>query len=90
VGSIKDQGVSLKGLEFIILGTSPTEIVIFGSDSEVEWRKPLAGLGAENQSVDAVWIKASDGEVIRFLTVNLKEKTTGTSLGGRACITFAG
>ena len=67
-GRIVRQGISLKGLETMALVTTPTELIIFGSNSDVKWRKPLAGLKAQKQSIDSVLLVAADGEEARFVT----------------------
>lgn len=65
-GRIKGTGVSLKGLETQALVTTPTEVVIYGKEGRVVWRKPLKGLKASNQALDAVKVMASDRESVNF------------------------
>ena len=66
-GRIKGTGVSLKGLETQALVTTPTEVVIYGKEGRVVWRKPLKGLKASNQALDAVKVTASDRESVNFI-----------------------
>jgi hypothetical protein len=66
-GRIKGTGVSLKGLETQALVTTPKEVVIYGKEGRVVWRKPLKGLKASNQALDAVKVTASDRESVNFI-----------------------
>lgn len=66
-GRIKGTGVSMKGLETQALVTTPTEVIIYGKEGRVVWRKPLKGLKASNQALDAVKVTASDRESVNFI-----------------------
>ena len=68
MGRIKGTGISIKGLEMMILITTRDEVVVFGQDSVEHWRKPLVGMVCENQALDAVRFTAVDGDSIRFVT----------------------
>ena len=68
LGRIKGTGVSLRGLEFMVLVTTPTEAIVFGRDGVTRWRKPLAGMTASNQALDAVRFVSADGEEMKFIT----------------------
>lgn len=67
-GRIKGTGISIKGIEMMILVTTRDEAVVFGYDSVEHWRKPLVGMVCENQALDAVRFTAVDGDSIRFVT----------------------
>lgn len=67
-GRIKGSGISITGIEMMILVTTRDEAVVFGRDSVEHWRKPLVGMVCENQALDAVRFTAADGNSIRFAT----------------------
>ena len=66
-GRIKGTGLSFKGIEMQTLVTTPTEVIGFGAAGNVVWRKPLNGLKASNQALDAVKLTAKDKDSINFL-----------------------
>jgi hypothetical protein len=66
-GRIKGTGLSLKGIEMQTLVTTPTEVIVFGAAGNVVWRKPLNGLQASNQALDAVKLTAKDKDSINFV-----------------------
>ena len=68
LGRIKGTGLSFKGIEQMVLLTTPSEAIVYGTDGQEKWRKPLMGMIAENQSLDAVRFIASDGDEIKFVT----------------------
>jgi hypothetical protein len=68
LGRIKNTGISIRGIEFMLLVTTPNEVIVYGDAGVIHWRKPLAGMKAENQFIDAVRFIAADGEQIRFVT----------------------
>lgn len=68
LGRIKGTGISIKGLEFMVLVTTPTEAIVFGRNGATHWRKPLAGMTASNQGLDSVRFVAGDGSDIKFIT----------------------
>lgn len=67
-GRVKGKGVSPRGLEFMTLAVCPPDLVVFGRKSAEVWRKPLKGMKAEPQAIDAVRFTAADGESIRWIT----------------------
>jgi len=68
LGRIKGTGISIKGLEFLVLVTTPTAAIVFGGTGARHWRTPLAGLTAIHQGLDSVRFVAADGSDIKFIT----------------------
>ncbi len=68
LGRIKGTGISIKGFEFMVLVTTPTEAIVFGRNGATHWKKPLAGMTASNQGLDSVRCVAADGSEIKFIT----------------------
>ena len=68
LGRIKGTGISVRGIEFMVLVTTPSEAIVYGRNGEVRWEKPLAGMTASRQGIDAVRFIAADGQQIRFVT----------------------
>ena len=68
LGRIKGKGISVRGLEFMVLVTTPTEAIVYGRNGVIQWRKPLLGMKASKQAFDSVRFIAADGAEIKFIT----------------------
>lgn len=68
LGRIKGTGISLRGIEFMVMVTTETEAIVYGRNGEIRWRKPLSGMSASRQALDSVRFVARDGDEIKFVT----------------------
>jgi hypothetical protein len=68
LGRIKGTGISMRGIEFMVMVTTPTEAIVYGRNGEIRWKKPLAGMTSSRQALDSVRFVPKDGDEIKFIT----------------------
>jgi hypothetical protein len=68
LGRIKGTGISMRGIEFMVMVTTPTEAIVYGRNGEIRWKKPLSGMTASRQALDSVRFVPTDGDGINFIT----------------------
>ena len=74
-GRIKGSGISWKGLEGMFLLVTPSEVIVYGAHGREWWRKPLIGIRVKKQALDAIKLRAADGDEIKFVTGVMRGQT---------------